>query len=513
MKFRSFITKLITGVFNRLTLTILVIVAQAVYVGVILSRFSDVAGWVDTSFRALSFLTIAVVIYSDHVPAYKIGWIVLIAILPQMGCLLYLIYGSRRPARSMKRRLEPVELAHREELKQKIDLGVLAPRRRRTAQYLVHRGQYPAWNQTEVRYYPVGDRMFEDLLSDLKRAEHFIFLEYFIIARGKLWDWVFEILKEKAAAGVDVRVLCDDIGSIRVVPRHFIRDLREAGIQVMAFNTVRPILSLVYNHRDHRKIAVIDGCVGYTGGANLADEYANLEVRFGHWKDGAVRLYGEGVWNLTVMFLNMWNAFDPRDSHYQDFAPHRWHPAPFPTDGLVQPFSDTPLDDEPVGRNVYLELISQAERYVYLYTPYLILDNDLETALRLAAKRGVDVRLVTPGIPDKRLIYSITRSFYGPLFRSGVKIYEYSPGFIHSKCCLADGEIGLVGTINLDFRSLYLHFEDGVLIMENRGALGPLEDDFHATFRKSRRVSREDLRRYPLSSIIGFFLRVLSPLL
>ncbi len=513
MKGRNIFKTIISGLFSRLTVTIAAIVIEVVYVLLILFRFSEYAAWVSVGFRAVSFFLIAVVIYHDHNPAYKIAWIVLISVLPQIGVLLYLLYGERRTAKSMKKKLEPVERAHEEELKQTVDLGELDERRQGTAHYLADHGKYPAWGNTQLKYYDVGEKMYKDFFEDLENAQHFIFIEFFIIGKGQIWDHTFEILKKKVAEGVDVRIFYDDLGSLPVSPPHFLRDIKEAGIKVMAFNMVRPIFSLVYNHRDHRKIAVIDGYIGYNGGVNLADEYANLFEKHGHWKDTAVRLYGEGVWNFTCMFLNMWNAFDPQDSDYQVFSPHRWHPEPFDGEGFVQPYSDNPLDDEDLGRNVYLEIINMAQKYVYIYTPYLIIDNELETALRLAAKRGVDVRIVTPGIPDHKIVYTITRSYYRTLLRSGVKVYEYTPGFIHAKCFLSDDNIGVVGSINLDFRSLYLHFECATLIMENKTVFDAMKKDYLDTFSKSHLVSEEDRRKYPISNLVGFVFRVLSPLM
>ena len=280
-----------------------------------------------------------------------------------------------------------------------------------------------------------------------------------------MWDGIFAILKEKAAAGVDVRITFDDVGSINKTPKRFISSLAQHGIKVLPFNPLTPIASLIYNNRDHRKILVIDGYIGYSGGFNIADEYINEVVRFGHWKDTGIRLEGHAVWNFTVMFLNMWNAFKKTEEDYETFRPHICHPEEFGSDGIIQPYSDSPLDDENMGENVYLEILSQAEDYVYIFTPYLIIDNEMQTALSLAAKRGVDVRIVTPAIPDKKMVFRLTRSYYRPLIKAGVRIYEYTPGFIHAKSYLSDDRIGVVGTINMDYRSLFLHFECGTLMI------------------------------------------------
>ena len=269
----------------------------------------------------------------------------------------------------LKWRIDPQEALHKDDLKQEEDLGeIMNTRLLDTVNYIAQKGPYPAWTDTKSKYYAVGDEVYPDILADLKKAEHFIFMEYFIIAEGKMWDGIFAILKEKAAAGVDVRITFDDVGSINKTPKRFISSLAQHGIKVLPFNPLTPIASLIYNNRDHRKILVIDGYIGYSGGFNIADEYINEVVRFGHWKDTGIRLEGHAVWNFTVMFLNMWNAFKKTEEDYETFRPHICHPEEFGSDGIIQPYSDSPLDDENMGENVYLEILSQAEDYVYIFT-------------------------------------------------------------------------------------------------------------------------------------------------
>lgn len=507
--------KILGAIFNRLTITVIAIIIQALYFAVLIIRFSDYAKWVESCFRLLAILEAVFIIWKDGNPEYKLGWIVLIGLFPQVGSVLFLLYGNGRASARLRRRTEQVRTAHRDALDQTVDLkkAVKKRRLRKTCDYIREYGPYPAWDHTDGKYYPVGEKVFDDMLEDLKKAEHYIFMEYFIIGRGSLWDQVFEILKEKASEGVDVRLIYDDIGSMKVLPRHFLREVRAAGIRVLAFNTMLPIPAVVYNNRDHRKITVIDGYVGYTGGFNISDEYANRVVRFGHWKDAGVRLEGEGVWNLTVMFLNMWNSLRQTDEEYGEFRPHVWHPEPFQGDGVIQPYSDTPLDDESLGENVYLELINQSQNYLYIFTPYLIPDSEMENAMKLAAKRGVDVRLVIPGIPDKRLVYAVTASYFRPLMRAGVKIYAYTPGFIHSKCLLSDDHAAVVGTINFDYRSLFLHFECGALFVENEGVAQALKEDCRQTFLRSQPLTEEILRHHAFGAFLGFFLRIFGPLL
>lgn len=507
--------RIFNAVFNRLTITLALIILQAVYIGFWIYRFYDYSKYISIGFTVLQVICVLYIIWRDNNPAYQIGWIVLVCLLPVFGTTFYLLFGNKRPARSLKKKLDAQESLHQDELVREIDYGIIHEERlRRTASYVTDM-HYPAWQKTSTKYYPVADLMFEDMIEDLKKAEHFIFMEYFIISKGSLWEEIFAILKEKAEKGLDVRVIYDDIGSMKELPKHFEKNLKDNGIRVLSFNKMRPFLSLVYNNRDHRKITVIDGYIGYNGGANLADEYANRIVRFGHWKDGGIRLYGDACWNYTVMFLNMWNAFQKeaaKDPEYGIYRPGVWHKEDFPSDGLVQPYSDTPLDEEDLGENVYLEIINQAQDYVFIYTPYLILDEDVQTALKLAAKRHVDVRLVTPGIPDKKIVYSISRSYYEPLMRAGVKIYEYTPGFIHAKNFVSDDRVAVIGTINIDYRSLFLHFECGTLLYET-DSIADIRNDCIETFRRSRLVTEEDYRKHFIGSLFGAVLRILSPLL
>lgn len=331
-----------------------------------------------------------------------------------------------------------------------------------------------------------------------------------------MWDEIFCVLKEKAAEGVDVRIIYDDVGSINTIPKKFTAKMALHGIQVIAFNPLTVIASLIYNNRDHRKITVIDGYIGYSGGYNVADEYINEINRFGHWKDTGIRLEGRAVWNYTVAFLNMWNGLKLTDENYEQFRPMEsaagFDGEGFVDDGIVQPFSDSPLDQENLGENVYLEILSQAEDYVYIFTPYLIIDNEMQTALTLAAKRGVDVRIVTPGIPDKKMVFRLTRSYYRPLLKAGVRIYEYKPGFMHAKSYLSDDRIGVVGSINMDYRSLYLHFECGTLMI-GCSALADLKADCLDTFEKAKEVQKEELRVGFFGLLFDGLLRALSPLL
>ena len=348
------------------------------------------------------------------------------------------------------------------------------------------------------------------MLMDLKKAKRFIFIEFFIIERGTMWDSILEVLRQKAAEGVEIRLMYDDVGCISTLPHHYDKKLRAMGMQVVRFNRLFPLISTYLNYRDHRKICVIDGNIGYTGGINLADEYINEVDRFGHWKDTGVKLSGSGVANLTAMFLQLWDfSVKQETKNLSDYQPTKI----FPSDGFVQPFADSPLDNENVSENVFLDIINSATRSVYITTPYLSLDNEMTTALCYAAKSGIDVRILTPGIPDKKLVYAVTRSFYPQLVEAGVKIYEYTPGFLHEKMIVADHDIAVVGTINMDFRSFYLQFECGCLFYKS-SVVDKIRDDILDTIKKSREIDSHWIKSYPwIKSIWGSLVSLFAPLL
>ena len=339
-------------------------------------------------------------------------------------------------------------------------------------------------------------------------------MEYFIIKQGEMWNSILEILKEKARTGVDVRLVYDDLGCAMYMPKRFIQEMAEYGIKAVPFNPVAPVINLRQNNRDHRKITVIDGYVGFTGGINLADEYINRTHPFGHWKDTGVMLKGEGVWNLTLMFLQTWSMLTHEEDDYSLYYSDKYYEEAFETDGFVQPYGDTPVDDEIVGENIYLNMINKAKKYVYITTPYLIIDNEMFTALTLAAKSGIDVRIITPGIPDKKLVYMVTQSYYHHLIQAGVKVYQYEPGFIHAKTVVVDDVVATVGTVNFDYRSLYLHFECGVW-MFNSSAILDIKEDYLATLEKCDEVTKEEI----VNSMNGpklfwqSLLRMVAPLL
>ena len=451
-------------------------------------------------------------------PSYKIAWIILILLIPTFGAAIYLIFSGNQLTQRQKKKLAgmfstmkfllPAYTESSSELFS--DNGA-----KKQSDYITNTSYCPPFDSTECKYLSTGEEFFDCLCERLAKAENFIFLEYFIINKGEMWSKIYDILKEKAAAGVEVRIIYDDMGCISHLDTGFNRYLEREGIKCRVFNRFIPILSARLNNRNHRKICVIDGIFGFTGGINIADEYINVKSPFGHWKDNAVMLHGKGVWNLTMMFLSMWENLDTEKCHdLNDYAVY------FPTafglteqpEGIVQPYTDSPLDDNPVGENIYLNIINSAEKYVYITTPYLILDYNVEEALCSTAKSGVDVRIVVPGIPDKKLVYEATKSNYKKLLDAGVRIYEYTPGFVHAKTFLSDDKHGTVGTVNLDFRSLYLHFECGVW-MYKTSILKDIKADFEHLFEVSHEVSQEDAKAGLLSRAARSVMDVMAPLI
>ena len=373
-------------------------------------------------------------------------------------------------------------------------------------------GGFPVYENTAMTYFPSGEAKFEELLRQLETAEKYIFVEYFIIDEGLFWGRVLEVLARKAAAGVDVRVMYDGTCEFSTLPRDYPRRLEALGIQCKVFSPVQPFVSTHYNYRDHRKILVIDGRVGFTGGVNLADEYINQVEKYGRWKDAAIMLEGEAVRSLTALFLQMWCIL--KEPEFDAFLAE---PIPVPENagGTAAPYGDCPLDGERVGEMVYIDLLNRARRYIHIMTPYLILDGELETALKFAAERGVDVHLILPGIADKKFANSLAKTHYSSLLDSGVKISEWTPGFVHAKVFVVDDREAVVGTINLDYRSLYHHFEDAVWLTD-APCIQDIEADFQATLEQCRTVENDPRSIWQgrwLFRALGMLLKVLAPLL
>ena len=511
---RHVVRKILSLVFSRLVVTGILLLVQFVWLFVLFFRLSEYAAWINGVGLALSVLMCLALIRQDStVPEFKISWLILFTVMPVQGGLLYLLWGDKRPAIRLRHRLERAEaqlvpLRTADPAAQEL-LEHRDPRAAQTARYVRDFAPGPVFDGTAVRYYPSGEAMFADMLPALQSAQKSIYVESFIIGMGEMWGQIHEILRRKAAQGLDVRVCYDDAGCLSLLPHNYDETLRAEGIRAFSFNRCVPLLNLVMNNRDHRKIMVIDGRIAFTGGVNLADEYINKLVRFGYWKDSGVRLEGPAARSFANIFLAFWKAHYPKEP--LDLEAALPPVDPLPTDCLVQPFADSPVDRESVAKNVYLELINQAQKRLYICTPYLILDNDLITALRLAAKRGVEVKIFTPGIPDKPTIYLMTRSYFPALLRAGVHIYTYTPGFLHAKTWLCDDRVAAVGTVNLDYRSLYLHFECSALLYGGK-VLEDILADMQSIEKESAPVALEDCRTGFLGTLHSAVLRLVAPL-
>lgn len=472
----------------------------------------------------LAFCT-AMVIYevnSRKNPAFQMSWLILVALAPAFALLLYVLVRTDFTSRRIGRRVDRILKSTNRHLPQDpLTMEQLCREHPRTAslcRYLEEGCGFPVYQNTDVKYYPLGDFMFEDLKRDLMDAERFIFLEFFMIYHGIMWSAIHEILKKKSQEGVEVRLLYDGMGCrLSMLPGDYYKQLEEEGISCRVFSPVLPLLSTAQNNRDHRKIVVVDGKVAYTGGVNLGDEYINREERFGHWKDTAVRLCGDGVDSFSMLFLQMWNAASQKEvfheTEYLSYLSGATCREVQPAEGYVVPYGDCPLDQEATGERVYLDLLNTAQRFVHITTPYLVPSSEMRETMLFTAKRGVEVVLLLPHIPDKRYMRCLAHTYYPELIRGGVKIYEYLPGFVHAKMSIADGERAVVGTINHDFRSLFLHYECAALLI-GTPCIQQIEQDFQQTLKLSHRVTLADYMKINvISRIFGYVLRLFAPLL
>jgi cardiolipin synthase len=502
---------------SRMIIVGMLILLQLVILGVGIWKLSESFIYLYVLFIILSLVVMVYIISRTDNPSYKLAWAIPVLLFPVFGGLLYLFFGGKKIRRKLKRQIELTYNETMDFLKQEnriIDeINEIDKLLANQARYINDLSTYPIYINTYTEYLSPGEKFYEKLMCELKVAKHYIFIECFIIQEGKMWNGILDILLQKVKEGLDVRLIYDDMGCINTLPKNYHNKLESLGIKTMVFNPFIPILSSVMNTRDHRKIIVIDGHTAFTGGINLADEYINEIVRFGHWKDAAIMLKGDAVWSFTIMFLQVWSCNKSEIISYNKFKPTVHKDEDFINDGYVQPYGDSPYDNELVGENVYLNIINKAKEYVYICTPYLIIDNELVTALTLAAKGGVDVRIVTPHIEDKWYAHMVTRAYYAQLILAGVKIYEYTPGFMHSKTVVADDEIGTVGTINFDYRSLYLHFECGVFLIKTR-SIFQIKKDFMDILELSKIVTLKDASKVKwLNILVRSILRLFAPLM
>lgn len=517
---------------SRYFITFIILLAEVMLVEHLIFTISENFFATTAVVLVLYFVGIVHLINRETNPEYKLIW-AMVMLVPIAGVVLYFLFYERRLSPKEARLL----LRSEEELfrftEPTAELDEDAEYYGKIKALMGDDPMAVAYGGTTSKYFDSGEAYFESLIEDLRGAEKFIFLEYFIIGQGKLWSKIHGILREKAAAGVEVRLLYDDIGCMQTLPFHYEKRLLSEGIKAYRFGRVTPRLSAVHNNRDHRKIAVIDGKVGYTGGVNIADEYVNLERRFGHWKDGGIRLEGDAVRGLLRLFLNSYDFTVEKISDYSDFLtdadPHahsldkadgknatlsNGENAPLSDGGIYVPFGSgpAPIYQQKVGKNLFLNIINQAKHYVWITTPYLIVDYELTETLCKAARRGVSVKIITPGIADKKIIKIMTKSSYPYLKKSGVEIYEYMPGFIHEKTLISDDRYLVVGTVNMDYRSLMHHFEDGVFVVDSP-VCNDAKSAFEKTIKKSDYRDSIEVRLNIIEWAIRNIIKIFAPLL
>lgn len=504
-------------VFGRTFIIALLLCIQIIFLFGISYWLKEYTGYIYGLSSILAVFIMINIMNKKENPSYVLTWVIPILILPVFGVLLYIFVKSHIGSRVIQKRhkmamektkkyleLDPVLVEKLEEEEPSIAS---------LAKYMSAYGGYPMVKNTEVKYFSCGEEKFASLIEELEKAESFIFLEYFIISKGYMWDTILEILKRKAKQGVDVRVMYDGMCSLVLLPYSYPEQLEKFGIKCKIFSPPKPALSSYQNNRDHRKILVIDGKVAYTGGINIGDEYINAIERFGYWKDTAVLLKGDAVHNFTFMFLQMWDVVTTKyEINYEHYM-KKTENHPNQDLGYVMGYSDSPLDNENVGEEVYLHILNHAKKYVHIMTPYLILDYEMERALEFTAKRGIEVILILPHIPDKKYAFWLAKTYYKNLIDAGVQIYEFRPGFVHAKVFTSDNEKAVVGTINLDYRSLYLHFECAAFMYKNPVILD-IEKDFQQTLEQSIHITKESLKQIsPIIKFIGKVLRLFAPLM
>lgn len=470
---------------GRLMFAVLSVFLQIVWFFVLVFRLNAYSAKISIVISLLAVAVVVLMFRRDVNSSFKMSWTIVILAFPIFGLGIYFLLGRPDTTKGMRQRFDAIDSVLYARLNQsaevfeeiKADDTAIANQCR----YISDFAKCPVYKNTDVEYHPEASIGFDEIIKAVAKAKKFIFMEYHAIEDEESFKRLHDVLVKKAKEGVEVRILYDDMGSIFFINKDFISKMEADGIKCMAFNPVVPALRLFMNNRDHRKITVIDGEIAFTGGYNLANEYFNIVSPYGYWKDTGIRIQGDAVRSFTVMFLSMWNSTVRYDVDFEKYLIPSEYKAK--KNGFVQPYADSPLDFERTGENVYLNLINNAKNYLYIMTPYLIITDEMTRAISLAAKRGVDVRIITPGIPDKKLVYKITRSYYSGLVRNGVKVFEYKPGFTHGKMCIADDVIATVGTINFDYRSLYHHFENGCLLYKC-DAIKDIKADFEDTFSK-----------------------------
>lgn len=514
---KRYLNIIIKIVFSRTMVTIVLLGVQIFW---LVAGFKWLGQYSDIFLLGMSVLSAALIVYivnKDETPEFKLAWVIPICAAPVFGALLYLFVvsniGHIGLKREVERRLkETISFIHTDAAtKEKIK--ATDEHFAGLCHYTEKMGGFPAYEASDITYFPSGEEKFADILEELEQAKEFIFLEYFIVERGKMWDSILEILKRKVHEGVEVRVMYDGTCSVLSLPYSYPKQLKSFGIKAKNFAPIRPLMTTSQNNRDHRKILVIDGTVAYTGGINLADEYINEKVKYGHWKDVAIKVKGDAVESFTMMFLQLWNVEEFRKEDYVKYIKPSQSKMPLQKQGFILPYGDCPTIEENLAETIYIDIINQAKRYVHITTPYFIVDNALLDALQYAARRGVDVKIILPHIPDKKPIFAMSRTYYPDLLAAGVKLYEYKPGFMHAKVFTSDDEKAVVGTINMDYRSLYHHFECAAYIYQHP-VVADVERDFDATLKECIEVDMQYYKKIPFfNRLAGRVLRLVGPLM
>lgn len=503
------IKRILRIILSRTFILAIILISQIVLLGFLIYKIGSGGIYVYFLFLILSIIESFFIMNRKFNPAYKISWLIAIFALPFFGVFFYWLFGRIKLTKREidKFEKEYLKLQEYNNSKEKIDLE--DKDFIKVSKYISNTTLMPVFDKTESLYLSLGELAYPKILEEIKKAKKYIFLEFFIVKDGVMWSSIYEILKEKVKEGVDVRLIYDDFGCLSKLKSSFPYELKKNGIKVAAFNTLLPVLSMKINYRDHRKIIVIDGNVAFTGGMNLSDEYININSPFGYWKDSMIMLKGKGVDNLTFMFLSMWKRCKKEDFDFNEYKSN----CEYLTDGFVQVFGDGPFTQEQSTEMTYMQIINEANHYVYITTPYLILDNEVLTALKTAALSGIDVRITVPHIPDKKIVYMITKSYYQELLDSGVRIYEYTPGFIHSKTIISDDSLGIVGSANFDYRSLYLHYEVSCMLYDT-SSLQDIKQDYLKIIEESEEIKKENIKKSNIfKKIFVSILRVFSPMM
>lgn len=499
---------------NLIKLIILLIglILQFFFIFFIYGATNTLATYAEIIFEIIKFVSIIYIIYKPVNETYKIIWIILLMFAPILGFTAYMLWGNNGTPKKLKKKIK----IEKEKTKKILNINYelydeLKEERKKEAKYLLNVSDYPIYQNSEIKYFELGEKVYEKMKKDLMNAKKYILMEFFIISSGKMWNEIYEILKQKRKENVEIYVIYDSLGSLLKKPKNLKKQLEEIGVKVLSFNPFTPFIRSYINYRDHRKIVVVDGIIAYTGGINIGDEYINENSRLGHWKDCGVRVKGTAVKSFITIFFKLWNENNDMQVDYKEYISDIKEEQK--NTGYIIPYSDNPLNKRNPSENTYINIINNAKKYVYIETPYLILDRETNQALINASLAGIDIRIITPKIPDKKLVNACTKSFYGELLNAGIKIYEYEPGFIHSKIIVSDDEVANIGTSNFDYRSFYLNYECGVWIYKTKTEIN-IKDDFMNTLEKCEEIKLETWEKRKIDiKILEALLRLISPLL